>query len=545
MVCRSKSPFNSRLAATSHAISIFELMVASSDDLWLTSVDSVDSLPIADLQQRCMELCTRVPIKSAGLLEVIECPQGDESFIINLETNPALRYTTIRVEAVHRTAIDFLIGTEDGKQILRSNKMSQDVLFTRLFRACLLRDCLWPAIQFTDACRFFSTDMYKQDAASQRLSRHLESLACHRDILKRSALNEMVELIWASHVHMLKNSPVQDHPEIDFILTRCKLDYLLFMALKGFDAFVKNGLIEWRNRGRIDVLYQVFLVRFGFGHRGHRSDTKFKFGGHIRLMVHIIRSMAGAYNLRFFDLGGVNVSNIVLARRATTLFLIHAINAFRLRQEPASRIRIQKHTWIPWEPERVDRVTRAISDFRNVLCFADSLVIAVNLCKPVKIDLPLNIGYWHTYAFWAKALYVEINVSILAQIFLRQAVKYGEAHQNPKIKDLRLEAFPQTIKPVMLSMGSERFLISSAADKLRFERFFRTALLYESSGSRKQDSIAAHRFQKIGEELFDDAITRAVEKADSPKEDGPDEMSFYPCSTCVAKENVATRHSAQ
>jgi hypothetical protein len=548
MVWRSKSAFYPSLATASPYISIFELMVASSDDLWLTSVDSIDSLPVTDLQQRCKELCARVPVRSAGLLEVVEYTRDYERFGTNLETDPAIRYRTILVKAVHRTAIDFLVGTEDGKQILRSHMMSQEVLFIRLFRACLLRDCLWPAIQFTGNNRPSFMDKYQGRDASQRLDRHLKSLAYHRDILQGSALAEMIDLIWATHVHMIKNFPAHNHPEFHILVPRCKLDYLLFMAQNGFDAFVKNGLIEWRNRGRIDVLYRVFLVCLRFRHRWRNRgcDTRLEFGGRIRLMEHIIRSMAGADKFQFFDLGGMNISNNAVAKRATTLFLIHAINAFRLRQEPASRLRLRQHSWIPWEPDRIDRVIRVIGDFRNLLCFADSLVIAVHLCEPISGDLPLHIGYRHTYAFWAKALYVEITVSILAQIFLRQAVKYSKAHQYPEIKeDLRLGAFPQTIKPVMLSMRSKRFLISSGADKLSFERFCRTALLLDSSGSRKQDSNEAHRFQKIGEDLFDDAITRAVEIADSPKGDGPDGMTFNLCSTCETEENNVTRHSAR
>ncbi|KAJ4244613.1 hypothetical protein NW762_014469 [Fusarium torreyae] len=70
MVWKSTSKSKHSLNLTEHRISIFELMVAWSDDLWLKDLNQMDSLTWNDLRQRCETLSTKVEARSAGLLEV-------------------------------------------------------------------------------------------------------------------------------------------------------------------------------------------------------------------------------------------------------------------------------------------------------------------------------------------------------------------------------------------------------------------------------------------------------------------------------------------
>ncbi|KAK2134474.1 hypothetical protein NOF04DRAFT_1365019 [Fusarium oxysporum II5] len=101
-------------------ISILELMLASSDDLWSMPLNHIDKLSATDLEQRCNELCSRLPVITADLFEVIhyttpEIPgqtrSGDKS------RPPVLKYDNLKVQAIHRTVFDFLIETEHGKKI--------------------------------------------------------------------------------------------------------------------------------------------------------------------------------------------------------------------------------------------------------------------------------------------------------------------------------------------------------------------------------------------------------------------------------------------
>ncbi|KAF5964572.1 hypothetical protein FBULB1_12699 [Fusarium bulbicola] len=129
-----------------YPISILELMLASSGHLWSTPVDQFVELSTTDLEQRCHELSTSLPFRTADLFEVFQTRRHERPYETQWADPP--KSQSMVVEAIHRTVFDFLIETEDGKKIMEHHKATEEELFVRIFRSCLLRDCLWPEIDF-------------------------------------------------------------------------------------------------------------------------------------------------------------------------------------------------------------------------------------------------------------------------------------------------------------------------------------------------------------------------------------------------------------
>ncbi|EGU84217.1 hypothetical protein FOXB_05277 [Fusarium oxysporum f. sp. conglutinans Fo5176] len=125
------------LATWAPLISILELMVASSDNLLCTT----------DLEQRCEELWTRIPTRTAGFFEVTHTTileRLPELLWAYKSGVPVLRYDKMKVQAIHRTVFDFLIETEGEKKIMEHHTASQEELFIRTQRSTAgYRDANW------------------------------------------------------------------------------------------------------------------------------------------------------------------------------------------------------------------------------------------------------------------------------------------------------------------------------------------------------------------------------------------------------------------
>ncbi|KAG7415703.1 hypothetical protein Forpe1208_v005505 [Fusarium oxysporum f. sp. rapae] len=237
------------LATSTPTISILELMMSSSDDLWSTPVSHFHKLSATDLEQRCNELFTRLPIRTTDLFEVIhtaEHERPDQTQWADKSHFPVLKYDNLKVQVIHRTVYDFLIETDGGKKIMSHCKTSQEEFFLRIFRSCLLRDCLWPEIYFY--ANPYKAEINEEDLrfykARYRLEFHLNSLSHHADIVQGSVLAQMLDFIWDSLGQITKNFPLHPDPEIDGSIPRCKLGYLLRIAPMGFEAYMRKDLIE-------------------------------------------------------------------------------------------------------------------------------------------------------------------------------------------------------------------------------------------------------------------------------------------------------------
>ncbi|KAH7166699.1 hypothetical protein DER46DRAFT_635431 [Fusarium sp. MPI-SDFR-AT-0072] len=117
------------LATSTPTISILELMMSSSDDLWSTPVSHFHKLSATDLEQRCNELFTRLPIRTTDLFEVIhtaEHERPDQTQWADKSHFPVLKYDNLKVQVIHRTVYDFLIETDGGKRIMSHCKTSQE-----------------------------------------------------------------------------------------------------------------------------------------------------------------------------------------------------------------------------------------------------------------------------------------------------------------------------------------------------------------------------------------------------------------------------------
>ncbi|KAG5758521.1 hypothetical protein H9Q72_013341 [Fusarium xylarioides] len=172
----------------SHPISTLELMLASTDHLWSTPVNQFVKLSTTDLAQRCNELSVSLPFRTANLFGIREYHDPVET-----QWTGVLGSKRMVVEAIHRTVFDFLIETEDGKKIMEHHKATEEDLFVRTFRSCLLRDCLWPEVDF-----YFkglkSEEYISWDVAASRLDSQLHALSRHVNIMHDSTMVEMLDL---------------------------------------------------------------------------------------------------------------------------------------------------------------------------------------------------------------------------------------------------------------------------------------------------------------------------------------------------------------
>ncbi|ENH65935.1 hypothetical protein FOC1_g10002057 [Fusarium oxysporum f. sp. cubense race 1] len=248
------------LATWAPLISILELMVASSDDLWATPINHFDRLCTTDLEQRCEELWTRIPTRTAGFFEVTHTTileRLPELLWAYKSGVPVLRYDKMKVQAIHRTVFDFLIETEGGKKIMEHHTASQEELFIRVFRSCLFRDCLWPEHYFkvTPNGEVINKGSHRWFESGYRLDIHLKSLSTYGYLIQGSVLTEMLDILWNSLVEVNKKLPLHPDSTVNSRVPRCKLDFLLRIAPMGFDAYIRKHIIEWRNKQQFDVLY--------------------------------------------------------------------------------------------------------------------------------------------------------------------------------------------------------------------------------------------------------------------------------------------------
>ncbi|PNP74985.1 hypothetical protein FNYG_11632 [Fusarium nygamai] len=172
--------FHYPLFSSTDAISLLELMLASSDNLWSTPVEEVDTLFTTDLEQRCKELLTRLPSRTANFFEFVQAKdheRSDEKQRADKPNSPVISYGNLGVEAVHRTVFDFLIETEDGKKIMEHHEASQEELFIRMFRSRLLGNCL------CSKARYASGKTEDWESAWPHLEFQLELLSYHTDII--------------------------------------------------------------------------------------------------------------------------------------------------------------------------------------------------------------------------------------------------------------------------------------------------------------------------------------------------------------------------
>ncbi|KAF4943877.1 hypothetical protein FGADI_13093 [Fusarium gaditjirri] len=119
-------------SSQSEPLSIFELMLASSDDLWSTHVNNLDDLSTADLEERCNELFTRLPFRTADLFEVVQISDSmlpDLSEWASKSDSPVLRFTKLKVEAIHQRILQMVVsGTERFISLPNGLHLSGDTL---------------------------------------------------------------------------------------------------------------------------------------------------------------------------------------------------------------------------------------------------------------------------------------------------------------------------------------------------------------------------------------------------------------------------------
>ncbi|KAF4335356.1 hypothetical protein FBEOM_10765 [Fusarium beomiforme] len=347
--------------------------------------------------------------------------------------------------------------------------------------------------------------------ANIRLSGHLESLAGFADIIQPLKVNEMLHLVWTSDVHMMEKFP--------FVrvggLPKSNLDYLTLLASYGFDTCVKDALVSWEHTGRLDVLYRVLV-----GCLGHvvSDNLEFIWRGRLSLMRHIIGVIIAADKFDFL-VKGTQIDNATVAKTALAWLLVPSTNY----RDNITGLAIP--------------ITNMLMDFQHVLCFADTVVVKI-VFKDQSPDASFTtIVCGNEWPNDGDMLYVEMSMSTIAQIFLRQAAQYDLTIQPQKVEEaLGLKTSPQTINPIVFRTGGF-FLAPLDTDKPSLERACRFLFLYQSPkapkvGERWTEEMGSRWRSEVA--LFKDALTRAVEPVDWKDGFGPLGMNFYLCSNCEA-----------
>ncbi|KAF5633902.1 NACHT domain protein [Fusarium tjaetaba] len=513
-------------------ISLLELMLASSDNLWSTPVEEVDTLFTTDLEQRCKELLTRLPARTANFFEFVQAKdreRSDEKHPADKLNSSVISYGNLGVEAVHRTVFDFLIETEDGKKIMGHHEASQEEIFIRMFRSRLLRNCLLPEDRYTSGKN-------EEDrlwlSAWRHLDVQLELLSYHADIIHGSALVEMLDLLWISLVQMTKSLPIHLDPSVGIVKRICKLDYLLRVVSKGFDAYMRDYLIEWESTRQFDVLYKILIACLEA--YGLPSDDC-GWAGKQRLIQRIL-SIIVSDKFHILTPGGQQLNSDTVVKASIASFLISSVDTFRILQRntyPASS----------WDAQRISVMLSMIRDYRYSLCLRDHMLVTLFLSKTIT-GMP-NLVTYRRHRDVDTVVYVEISMSILVQIFLQQVVQNDATSSRHELEDvLNLRDYPQTIKPVMFGVD-DYFVELSSTDLPIFQRYCHRKLLPRLSGpsseSLEESKWCHQRMEEINRDLREQKghATTRVETTNGIGEGiGPHGMNFYLCCSCKAREQT-------
>ncbi|KAF5588572.1 NACHT domain-containing protein [Fusarium pseudocircinatum] len=511
-------------------ISILELMLASSDNLWSTPANHFDRLSAADLERRCNDLSARLPFRTANLFEIIDTTEHerlDEPDWVDKSHLPVFKYDKLKVVAMHRTVLDFLIETVDGKKIMEHHKASYEEMFVRTFRSRLIRDCLRPRAYFY---------INEEDGIFARrcLAIQLQTLPYHADSIRSSTLVEMLDLIWASFVEMTKKFP--PHPDLIMKggVPTCKLDYLLHVAPKGFDAYIRDYLIEWQNTQQFDALYKVLVACL---ESSLRIFSDFEWSGRQRLIQRILRIVVSSDRFYISLPIGLQLSSEILVKSSIASNLIFAIDNFQFSQ-------FSKYSASLWGANRTNAILGFIKEFRHSLCLGDRILVA--LYMDAKQPAYPSFISCRRVRESGNALYVEVSLSVLIRNFLQLAFRDDAAFNRHEAEDaLDLNAFPHTIRPVMLGVKRGYFLELSGRDLPVFHQYCNRNLLPGHvdpwSGILEEIEWCTKQTAKVTRYMKErDNHTGSLPEMRNGMEEGigPHGMNFYLCDACKTRERT-------
>lgn len=156
--------------AKNHDISVFELTASTDIDVQNSFIGKGEAMPVADLEERCSRTIQRLTVCCAGLLEVQKLEENSVFDSHDEKYDSLWTYTTRGVVFIHRTALDFLTNTEEGKEIRRS--CSWEAALVALIKGCLIQCRLWNFVQILQGHVFsFGVDahVFLEDASKLRL----------------------------------------------------------------------------------------------------------------------------------------------------------------------------------------------------------------------------------------------------------------------------------------------------------------------------------------------------------------------------------------
>ncbi|KAL2675642.1 hypothetical protein Neosp_011832 [[Neocosmospora] mangrovei] len=123
------------------SVSVFDLMAATDPAVLDQFLDRGDKFSLEDIERRCSRIEKALETRSAGLLVVSKNPWPPS--VLSDRYDILEHYTNTEVGFIHRTAIDYLLHTQEGRDLWQTSEISTNEALTRLIRACLLRCHIW------------------------------------------------------------------------------------------------------------------------------------------------------------------------------------------------------------------------------------------------------------------------------------------------------------------------------------------------------------------------------------------------------------------
>lgn len=171
------------------------VMATALEDEPLTSIlDTGRYIQAKDLQARCARVADRLPLISRGLLEITTTSNGDRLGFFKGNAR-LIHYNSKRVEFIHRSAFDFITGTEFGRECLNACNWSSIEQADRLLGGYLVR-CrflcilpIWHPGMQTDKMSYIMTD-----GISSQLQRALK-ICYHSRHGDSSSTNAMTRIL--------------------------------------------------------------------------------------------------------------------------------------------------------------------------------------------------------------------------------------------------------------------------------------------------------------------------------------------------------------
>lgn len=237
------------------SVSIFELMAATDPAVLDQFLDRSEELSTTEIDRRCSHIEKVVETRSAGLLEVSSEFVVEQALSQQGQDASVVHHADMTVRFIHRTARDYLLDSEDGRNLWQTTEICTNEARTRLIRACLLRCHIWQ----------FSKPTWRFGRRNELVS-FLKSAACGTggDDSPPTGLLSAIERtyesgkLWSKPIYELQEAwfTSQEKPK------EAEATFLLWAGLSGLVGYTVNRVPQMQPRDNLDEILSVLLRKF-------------------------------------------------------------------------------------------------------------------------------------------------------------------------------------------------------------------------------------------------------------------------------------------